>query len=79
MSQDLACRDLVELVTDYLEGTLDPQARRRFEEHLDECDGCAAYLDQMRETVRLTGTLPAESVGSPGFEALLTAFRGWKR
>ena len=53
----IACRDLVELVTDYLEGALSPQQHARFQHHIAGCDGCTAYLEQMRETIRLTGTL----------------------
>ena len=51
MSDDLPCRELVELVTDYLEDALAPQRRRALEEHLRECDGCAIYVDQIRATI----------------------------
>jgi len=47
----LACREFVELVTDYLEGTLAEDERVRFEAHLAECDGCAGYLQDMRRMV----------------------------
>ncbi len=53
----IACRELVELVTDYLEGALSPEQHARFENHIAGCDGCTTYLEQMRETIRLTGTL----------------------
>jgi anti-sigma factor RsiW len=73
----IACRDLVELVTDYLEGALSPEQQARFENHIAGCDGCTAYLEQMRDTIRLTGTL-REQQTSPGARAeLLHAFRGW--
>jgi len=75
---DLTCRELVELVTDYLEGTLPERERARFEAHLGECEACVAYVEQMRTTVRLiqaAGT--AEDV--PGMDALLEAFRGYGR
>ena len=52
-SADIACRELVELVTDYLEGALTPERRALLEQHLAACEGCAAYLDQMRRTVAL--------------------------
>ena len=56
---DLVCRQAVELVTDYLEGTLSGRARRRFEAHLAGCPHCTEYLAQMRETIKLTGRLRA--------------------
>ena len=71
----LACREFVELVTDYLEGTLPQLERKRFEAHLSECDGCTAYLEQMRITVRTLGALPPEPVDERTREHLLAAFR----
>ena len=76
---ELTCRELVELVTDYLEGGLGAGDRLRFEHHLVMCEGCSAYLDQFRETIRLTGRLGVQSVDPAAREALLHAFRGWKR
>ena len=74
----LSCQELVELVTDYLEGALDEPTRRRFDEHLAGCDGCSAYLDQMRETIRMVGRLD-KSDFSPDVRAkLMTAFEDWK-
>jgi anti-sigma factor RsiW len=78
-SADLDCQDLVELVTDYLEGMLDEPTRRRFEEHLRSCDGCATYVEQMRETVRAVGRLPADGVSPVMRDRLLAAFRDWRR
>ena len=75
---DLACREVVELVTDYLEGALDGRDRERFERHLGGCDGCAAYLEQMRVTMRVAGRLEPEAI-DPVFRArLMQAFRGWQ-
>lgn len=74
----LSCQELVELVTDYVEGTLRRTDRRRFEAHIARCDGCTAYLEQMRETIRLTGRLDVESLPPQAREELLEAFRGWK-
>ena len=71
----LVCREFVELVTDYLEGTLPETERVRFEAHLAECDGCTGYLEDMR---RLAGTLHATPEPPPDDatrEALLRAFR----
>lgn len=55
----LTCRELVELVTDYLEGALNPDAQREFVAHLAECEDCLRYLAQIRQTVRLLATLEA--------------------
>lgn len=75
----LTCHELVELVTDYLEDALSPEDRRRVEEHLALCDGCTAYLEQMRETIRLTGMVREEEIPEDQRQALLEAFRGWTR
>jgi anti-sigma factor RsiW len=77
LDRELACREVVELVTAYLDGALDPTDRERFEEHLVFCGGCENYLEQMRTTIRLTGDverrLPDEL-----HEKLMAAFRGWR-
>jgi predicted anti-sigma-YlaC factor YlaD len=74
LERELACQEVVELVTAYLEDTLQAVDRERFEEHLVFCDGCDAYLEQMRTTIRLAGSadvaLPPELE-----ERLLEAFR----
>jgi anti-sigma factor RsiW len=75
----LTCKELVEIVTDYVEGALSPADARRLEHHLAGCRGCAAYLDQMRETIRLTGTLAEEHIEPGARDALRAAFRGWRR
>lgn len=75
----LTCHELVELVTDYLEDALSPEDRRRVEEHLALCDGCTTYLEQMRETIRLTGKVREEEIPEDQRQALLEAFRGWTR
>ena len=74
----LSCRELVELVTDYLEGALDPADVARFEAHIGGCDGCTGYLEQMRQTIRLTGTLTLDDVTPEAEAELLEAFRGWR-
>src|SRR5205814_827900 len=58
----LTCRELVQLITDYLEGGLSRRDRRRFERHLRGCDGCTTYVEQMRETVRVAGALGEEDL-----------------
>lgn len=75
---DLPCRELVELVTDYLEGKLPADDRTRFELHLGSCDGCSTYLRQMRLVLAASGRLSEESLSSAARDALLRAFRGWK-
>ena len=77
--EELSCRELVELVTDYLEGALPRELHERFDEHIAHCSGCRAYLAQMRATIRTTGTLTPESLSPDAESALLEAFRGWKR
>lgn len=76
---EMPCRELVELVTDYLEDRLSPRDRERFEAHLADCDACRAYLEQFRQTVRVLGRLPEESLSADARERLLAAFRGWSR
>jgi anti-sigma factor RsiW len=73
----LTCQEMVELVTDYLEGRLDDASRRRFEEHVAECDACTLYIEQMRETIVALGHIPTESVSREAEEELLAAFRTW--
>ncbi len=75
----MSCRELVTLVTEYLEGTLPGRDRRRFERHIRGCDGCTAYLEQMRRTIRLTGTLEEGDLSPRARAELLGAFRDWKQ
>ena len=74
----LTCQEMVELVTDYLEGRLDDASRARFEEHVAECDACTLYIEQMRETIVALGHIPPESVSREAEEELLAAFRTWR-
>jgi anti-sigma factor RsiW len=75
---ELSCQELVELVTDYLEGALSDSERTRFEDHVSRCVGCQNYLAQMRDTVRIVGRLAPSDVDVAAEETLLEAFRGWK-
>jgi anti-sigma factor RsiW len=75
----LVCRELVELVTEYLDDTLSRRDRARFEAHLAACTNCTHYVEQFRETVRLTGTLQESDVSPDAAEALLAQFAEWKR
>ena len=78
LERELACKEVVELVTAYLEDALAPADRERFEEHLVFCDGCDRYLDQMRLTIETTGRLEVGELPSALEERLLEAFRGWR-
>jgi anti-sigma factor RsiW len=77
--EDLSCQELVELVTDYLEGALPEGLRERFDAHIAHCSGCQTYLEQMRATIRATGELSVESLSPEAEHALLDAFRGWRQ
>ena len=72
------CDELVELVTAYLEGSLDPDTRARFDEHLLECEGCGNYLQQFRATVTTLGTLRDDDIAPDFRDRLLDAFRDWR-
>ncbi|HEY5853117.1 MAG TPA: zf-HC2 domain-containing protein [Aldersonia sp.] len=72
------CKTFVELVTEYLEGALDKETRRRFDEHLALCPGCADYLDQIRVTVHKLEQLTEESLDPTYRDRLLSAFRDWR-
>jgi predicted anti-sigma-YlaC factor YlaD len=78
-TRELTCKELVEVVTDYLESRMPADERVRFEQHLVYCAPCRAYVEQMRETIRLTGTLREEDVPAEGRESLLRVFRDWKQ
>jgi anti-sigma factor RsiW len=76
-TEAFSCQELVELVTDYLEGALSPADLRRFEEHIATCDGCTEYLRQLRETIRVVGAITREDVSPEAEAALLAVFRSW--
>jgi anti-sigma factor RsiW len=77
-TSELVCREVVELVTAYLDGSMAREDRRRFERHLSGCDGCTRYVEQMRTTVRVTGSISEESLPPGVREDLLAAFRAWR-
>ena len=77
--QHITCREVVELVTDYLERALDAGDTSLFEQHLNFCDGCITYVEQMRLTIDTAGRLCEADVPAESRERLLTAFRDWKR
>ena len=77
MTDSLTCAELVELVTDYLEGALEPVARRRFDEHLAVCLGCEDYLDQIRATIATAGRVTPDDLDPVARDRLLATFRDW--
>ena len=74
----LTCAELVDLVTDYLDGALSPADRARFDEHIMTCPPCQADIDQMRRTIDVLGRVPQESLSTDAERDLLGAFREWK-
>jgi anti-sigma factor RsiW len=76
-TESMDCNELVELVTAYLDGSLDPDTRSRFDLHLMECEGCENYLQQFRQTVRTVGSIGNDEL-DPAFRSrLLEAFKGF--
>ena len=79
IADDLECREVVEAVTDYLEGAMAPGDRLRFDRHLTLCEGCQDYLEQMRTVIRVAGRPVADAVPPETMAGLLRAFRDWRR
>jgi anti-sigma factor RsiW len=75
----VTCQQVVELVTDYLEHALPPDEASLFEQHVNFCDGCDWYLEQMRATIASVGRITEEDVPVETRDKLLSAFREWKR
>jgi anti-sigma factor RsiW len=76
---EVVCRELVELVTPYLEDALPPDERAAVERHLAKCDGCQTYLEQMRLTIRAIGHVSDEAITSRTREEVLAIFRAWRQ
>jgi anti-sigma factor RsiW len=74
---DITCREVVELLSSYLDGELPASLRARVEAHLAACDGCTMVVDELRETIRLTGALTEDRLTEAQAATLLAAFRGW--
>jgi len=74
---ELVCQEMVELITDYLEGTLSHSQRRRFETHLAGCEHCTEYLEQMRKTIQLTGRLQAEDMTPQMQQEFAALYQRW--
>jgi predicted anti-sigma-YlaC factor YlaD len=77
-SQEMSCKELVELLTDYLEGRLSPDDVARFDGHLIICEGCRVYLQQMQTTISTLGKLSEESIPPQAKAELLRTFRSWR-
>jgi anti-sigma factor RsiW len=77
LRREITCREMVELVTDYLEGTMPAARRRRFERHLGGCEDCTEYVEQMRTTIALTSRVRIEAIPAEAMAPLLAAFRDW--
>lgn len=75
---EMACEDLVELVSDYLEDSLDPDTRTRVDLHLAGCDGCSNYLQQFRSTISTLGRVTEEQLDVDFRDRLMTAFRNYR-
>lgn len=74
-ADELACNELVELVTDYLEDALPRSERNRVEHHIATCDDCTLYLEQIRDTIMAAGRLTPDDVPAPVVDRLLAVFR----
>lgn len=74
----LSCREIVELVSDALEGELEPREARRFWEHISACPHCSAYIEQMRATLRVLGRLEPEHLSPEAERDLRAAFAQWR-
>lgn len=79
MAEHVTCAEVVELVTDYLERSLPSDEAEVFEQHLNFCDGCVTYVEQMRATVATVGRVREEDVPPEVKDRLMAAFRDWKR
>ena len=77
--EDVTCREIVQIVNDYVEGALPVDEREAVELHLNLCDGCTDYLQQLRVSIALTGEVPAEALPPELEEELCFAFRSFQR
>ena len=75
---EMACKEIVDVITAYLDGTIDPVDRSRFDAHLAECPYCTEYLAQMRATIERLGRLDETALSPGARERLFAAFRDWR-
>ena len=76
---ELTCKEVVELVNDYLSAVMPAADRARFADHLAECPACTTYLEQLKTTVELTGQLREDELGDDMKRDLVEAFRRWRK
>jgi anti-sigma factor RsiW len=76
--REMKCKELVELITEYLEGELGAADQARFEQHIAGCDACTAYLEQMRETIAALGRIPPETLSPEAERELGRVFAEWQ-
>jgi anti-sigma factor RsiW len=80
MSQHaLICQEIVEVITDYLEGAMDAELRASFDAHLAGCPHCTHYLEQVEAMIRVAGTIEAEAMSTEFRAGLAAAFRDWRQ
>ncbi|HEY6428770.1 MAG TPA: zf-HC2 domain-containing protein [Acidimicrobiales bacterium] len=77
-NRGMVCQQAIELLTEYLEGTLSRRQRRRLEAHLKACPNCTAYLEQIRITIRLTGAMEPEDLSPRAVDELTELYRRWR-
>jgi anti-sigma factor RsiW len=71
----LVCQQAVELVSDYLDGSLSRRDRKRLERHLADCDACTAFVEQMRETIAASGVVTPDDLAPEVLDTLTDLFR----
>jgi len=79
MTQDITCHQAVALVSDYLEGALSRRDRRRLERHLEGCEACSAYLEQMRVTIAISGSVGPEDLSAEALSRLVDVFEKYRQ
>lgn len=76
--KDLVCQEAIELITEYLEGTLSRDQRRQLESHLAACPDCSSYLEQIRVTVHLSGNIDPDDLPANAVDELTQLYRRWR-
>ncbi len=79
LTKDITCHQAVALVSDYLEGELSGRDRRRLERHLEACQACSAYLEQMRITIAISGSVGPEDLPAEALSRLLDVFEKYQQ
>ena len=79
MAEHMSCQEVVDLVTEYLDDSLPADEASLFEQHVNFCEGCAWYLDEIRSTIAAVGRVTEEDLPEETRDKLLVAFRDWRR